>query len=1722
MAINFRRKLEGVAAQLNPFDQGKTYSSVVNQPQRPAPQGGGSVSVGAPVSQAPAYTPGRISVSGAPPSQQPQPQSNFQIARNAFQSNPVGRVAGGLASSFALPYNVVGKGLGTAIAQVSPDVRRAKASQDMLAEQNKQSVAALNQQLRNPGLSVEQRAKVQKAVGAITQNTQDVMGQQAQTAQDVAAITDPRKQAASIGSIGFDIATLGVGTGGAKAVSAALKSGGIKQAAKTLGTQSAKTAGLAAPSGALFPVIEKGKDATIKDILTGAGTAAAFGAALPGISSGVAAGAKPIVKAIKGAPKLNQVGAVGKNILDDGGKVKGAPIEKTPKTLDDVFNDPNNIGLFEPAQKQANAFQDTLPSKSRPDSIKVVVDGGGTPLYHDTDAKGIMGILDSGTINPSQAPFSQVAGQGKRVSTTRNFDNYSRYHDSPYRLVIDESKTGQKSIPDNREEFESIFNKPVSTKAVQSVAVDITNPALIKDIQNGTFAKVVEKAKQKGIVIEPFEGKILPNDAANAEIQKLTKELYAKSGAPIEKTPNYMKDKVTPEGYFTEGRYKDSAYPKSFVAKTDIPDTNIKAGDKVALVKDRNGNFTAILDKPYEDGGFYVRREHNIDPNQFSTSGAPIENTANLSQGGYVQVPGKTPTTKVTQEQLFDTDPLSTFRAKVRTVGGEKNVPVTKVATQGDVLTKTNVKTGAEKRFTIDDAGELIPDRKGAYRIFSDKENKITGFRIGDKFYDGKDFGNLADVNNYGSTIATMRRNLERAYKDNPVAQDKVQRFIVDHQQEQATKMVERQVALRDGAQALADDLGINFRTGTRKAKDVSADIQNFGEGVITKEDLVSKYGSDKASKIIRADSWFRNQYDSLLNEMNTTLTKFGYSPVPKRENYYTHFQEPSLWKNFGLKMQEINDAFGGPMQEATPTATRGSIPNALAGQSEYLLPNKRFNPFAKKREGGAYTPDAFKAFERYLSPTLNNIYMTPSIARTRVMTKAIAQANDLAGNDVNKLALQMTEWANELAGKTNRWDRTLISSDWAGKALKASEYVQRKVGQQSIVGNLATAVMQPVVLAQTAAKAGYKNTLLGLLQEFPGAPGHAKDAPIRLSGFLKRRYLNTTPVTSGKMDKASSIAGTPLKVIEETAGRVTWNSYYNQALEKGLKGKEAIRHADIWAEKTMAGRSIGEKPELYRAKSMGIATQFQLEVNNMWQQLGKEFSKTEVAKFVVASYAVNMLIQEIIGRQPSFNPLDAAIDSVAIMANDEKTAKQKGVEVAQRVGGEIVGSTPILPSAIGAVVPDDITKKVFGNQTPVGRFGVGSTAGSLVENTVGKVLQGKPLEAGAYLATPFGYGQAQKTVKGINAVSQGKLTNKDGETTVEIPQTPINYVKGALFGPSAIKEVNQYYNNIGVKSEDQKPVQNQTTSVAAKQGGGSATTEKSRGDLMKEAKTITKQGFEGKYAKLSEEQITNLAQNGDEDALSLMNSLKAQEKVYAKPNLPTAGLNKSAEDILNKEKKFTETGRKAWGSKQVSDKTLQSAVNQWKPANAPDVPVNNNIAIEWAKYERDDKLGKLTELEKRDKRVSILKKAYTSDLNEDEARYGGMSDAKLADAVDEGLISPDSLKKALDADAKLIAYGLIDKSSFGKKIWAAFGLGVPGSKSSGGGYASGRNGGSRGGGGGKAVAAKAINPYKYNVSLTAGGSVAKPKVQARAVGAVKSQKVAKAKPKVSIKKSTA
>ena len=780
-----------------------------------------------------------------------------------------------------------------------------------------------------------------------------------------------------------------------------------------------------------------------------------------------------------------------------------------------------------------------------------------------------------------------------------------------------------------------------------------------------------------------------------------------------------------------------------------------------------------------------AQKMHDIEKEVIAKYNADIEakNAAQASLSidtkSTADKPSETATPKSTAK-LVQSTPI-----KVQGSTSQKNIPARKLERSGDVVTATNVNPNikaTEKRFSIDDDGNLIEDRKGAYRIFNDGEGKITGVRIGEEYHSAKELGDLSDVNDYGSSLATMRRNIERSFGKE--TGDKLSKFVVDHQQKQATKLIRRQLELKQGTDALAKELGISFGIGSRRAKKVSASIQDYGEGNITRQDLVSQYGENMAGKIVEADKWFKSQYNQLLDEMNKTLTTYGYDPVPKRKNYYTHFQDQGLWSKVGLKMQEIRSLTSPTTQDSMPAPIRGSIDNRLAGQSEFMTPNKRFNPFALQRKGDAHTSDAFQSFERYLTPTLNNIYMTPSITRARVVSQAIAEQANLAGKDANGVIRQTREWANRLAGKTSRIDRPLVDSKWGNQALRVSQWAQRKAGANTIVGNLSTAVMQPVVLTQTIGKFGLKNTLLATVQEMSTA--HSKFAPIRKSEFMTRRYADLAPTTSGKIDRAADIANTPLKVVEETAVRITWNAAHNDALSKGMKGDAAIRYADIQTEKTVSGRSIGERPELFDAKAPGLISMYQLEVNNYWQQVGKEMTKAQAARTMAAGYAFNLLLGAINGRSVGFNPIDAILDSIG-MLDDEEEPADKAKRIAQRLSGELIDSLPFTGAVGSTLMGDQRWKDTLGKDSTSGRFGFNNAPRTLIENP-------------GMLVTPFGYNQAKKTIQGIDTWRKGQLESKSGKKLIDIDQSGTNLAKVLAFGKSAIPEVNQYYDSIGKK----------------------------------------------------------------------------------------------------------------------------------------------------------------------------------------------------------------------------------------------------------------------------------------------------------------------------------
>ena len=186
--------------------------------------------------------------------------------------------------------------------------------------------------------------------------------------------------------------------------------------------------------------------------------------------------------------------------------------------------------------------------------------------------------------------------------------------------------------------------------------------------------------------------------------------------------------------------------------------------------------------------------------------------------------------------------------------------------------------------------------------------------------------------------------------------------------------------------------------------------------------------------------------------------------------------------------------------------------------------------------------------------------------------------------------------------------------------------------------------------------------------------------------------------------------------------------------------------------------------------------------------------------------------------------------------------------------------------------------------------------------------------------------------------------------------------------------------------------------------------------------------------------------------------------------------LTNDAKDILNTEMRFTDIQRKEWGAKPSDNTLVKNTLKSWM--NGVDVPVSNDIAVEWAKYEQKRLKNGFTPLEQNEEKVKILKKAVSSTLSDAEKKYYSVSDSKLLNALQNNWITPDSLAKAMDVDSQLLKLGLITTSGFGKKVWNAIGLPYPNVK--------GASGGARGGArsSGRRTAKKSGSPkLKFSVS---------------------------------------
>lgn len=632
----------------------------------------------------------------------------------------------------------------------------------------------------------------------------------------------------------------------------------------------------------------------------------------------------------------------------------------------------------------------------------------------------------------------------------------------------------------------------------------------------------------------------------------------------------------------------------------------------------------------------------------------------------------------------------------------------------------------------------------------------------------------------------------------------------------------------------VVDKLGIKM--GSKE----SAAVMNYGEKLDgwNYADLIKKFGEEKAGNIVRADQWFRAKYDQLLDEVNESrksiygdvmakkksldseisvlekqleetagdikakkrtdtlvynklqrkaerleiaLAKrndllsseswWRGKVIPKRPDYYRHFRDMT-----GVEgLQNILE-------------TPHGIDPTLAGISPFTKPKSRFLSFAQKRLGFRSDRDAVGGFLDYVPNGSYAMHIDPEISKFRTLAADLAIQTEKSKN-VNNFIEFLQDFGNDLAGKTNSWDRNVQKIIPGGrKTFAVMNWLNKRIKANMIIGNLSSSVAQIFNVPQGIASAKHYS--------IPGATRtmgsiFTENKAMAKSTFIKERYFGRTfqEFDERWLADTKQFASWVTGVLDELGTKFIWNSHYEKALARKIENP--IKYADDATRKLVAGRGVGEIPLIQKGKLFQMIAPFQLEVGNLWwvmhdQVKAKDFAG--LATLFVANWLFNRVAENIRGNDVTFDPINAVHEGIMELQGEDEL----GTGVAKlggRLAGEVLSNIPF-GQTLASWYPEygfeslgNISRRELMGEGDPTRFGSGLLIFKGLRDPLFKVIPG------------FGGSQLQKAYEGINTARDfGIVRDKKGKKKFRIEQSPINTVREVLFGPSATPEAQEYF----------------------------------------------------------------------------------------------------------------------------------------------------------------------------------------------------------------------------------------------------------------------------------------------------------------------------------------
>lgn len=632
----------------------------------------------------------------------------------------------------------------------------------------------------------------------------------------------------------------------------------------------------------------------------------------------------------------------------------------------------------------------------------------------------------------------------------------------------------------------------------------------------------------------------------------------------------------------------------------------------------------------------------------------------------------------------------------------------------------------------------------------------------------------------------------------------------------------------------------ISKKYGIKSGSRESAAAQMYAEGFYVNDkneivaygdaELVADFPDAKVRENIKglaADPRIRQIYDETLRMINESRVRNAYPEIPRLENYFLHFRA-------------MDDTFSRLGLPFNPNDIRAKdLPTDLSGVTADLKPGKPYFASEQHRKGKRTSFDLLGGLERYLTSAKDQIYHIDDIQTLRALRNYVAnmygQANGLENLDalaeeeaqerirdvfeshLSTFAKFLNEEANIIAGKTALIDRGL-EGIIGRRGITFLKELNRQVGANMVGFNASSAGTNFLAAVQGFAKLKKikkKSTIVKALAQMTTdkvsritggkGDGFAEKSPVMIRRKGADRFYRTTYQKIG--DWGYALMGAVDNATTEFIARAK----YNELIDGGMDADTAHYETDKWVSRLMGDRSLGQMPQLYNSRMLGLFTKFQLEVRN---QLDSQFYDTiqEVklsteeienrlmqnakrAARIGATFAQLAGLQHLFGKvyesvagyNPAFDIVEAIIKLFGW--DDEEDSEDTVLDNIEEGFLTLLEDMPYSSLIMdGGRIP--ISSALPIGQLVSGEDDYGNEKSRL--ETLGEALP--------YYVLPGGYGQIKKSYQGLKMFDDdlpiaGSYTDS-GNLRFAVEDTLANRVQAGIFGQWANENARDYFDN--------------------------------------------------------------------------------------------------------------------------------------------------------------------------------------------------------------------------------------------------------------------------------------------------------------------------------------